>query len=72
MEAIASGAPFNRGHLFDLDCVCVDCGFDAAEWHHWKRHTYEGRANTTARQPLCTAVGRPADVYQPIGFDYED
>ncbi|MDE2419517.1 MAG: hypothetical protein KGN32_17135 [Burkholderiales bacterium] len=52
-----------RGHNFDDDAVCTDCGFDAAEWHHWKHSTYEGKAKPEARPPLCTNTGRPVDVW---------
>ena len=40
-------------HDFDDDGCCVKCGFDGAEWHWWKRHTYEGKAHPEARMPLC-------------------
>lgn len=43
-----------NGHEFDDDAVCIHCGFDGAEWHHWKHHTYEGKAQPEAKQPLCT------------------
>ena len=61
------------GHLFDDDCVCVDCGFDGAEWHHWKTCTYEGKASD-AKKPICTAGKRGHDVYLPVedGWEYED
>ena len=39
-------------HDYDDDGVCLHCGFDGAEWHWWKRSTYEGRASTLER-PLC-------------------
>lgn len=39
-------------HDYDEDAVCMKCGFDGAEWHHWKHNTYEGRASN-AKQPLC-------------------
>ena len=39
-------------HEFDEDCICTKCGFDGAEWWHWKHHTYEGKASD-AKQPLC-------------------
>lgn len=42
------------GHEFDDDAVCIHCGFDSAEWHHWKHHTYEGKAQPEAKPPLCT------------------
>lgn len=52
----------------------MDCGFDGAEWHHWKHHTYEGKAHPEVRKPLCTHIGRSADVYErqddPETFDY--
>lgn len=44
-------------HDFDDDCVCIHCGFDGAEWHHWKHRTYEGRASD-AQQPECTYAQR--------------
>ncbi len=40
-------------HEWDEDACCIHCGFDGAEWWHWKRNTYEGRANTEAKPPLC-------------------
>jgi hypothetical protein len=40
-------------HDFDEDAVCVHCGFDGAEWWHWKHQTYEGKASD-AKQPSCT------------------
>ncbi len=52
-----------RGHNFDDDAVCTDCGFDSAEWHYWKHSTYEGRAKPEARPPLCTNAGRPVDMW---------
>lgn len=42
------------GHEWDDDAVCIHCGFDGAEWHHWKHHTYEGKAQPEAKPPLCT------------------
>lgn len=42
-----------KGHEFDDDAVCIHCGFDGAEWHHWKHHTYEGKAQPEAKPPLC-------------------
>ena len=47
-----------RRHEFDDDACCIHCGFDGAEWHHWKHNTYEGRAQPDAKAPLC--VERPA------------
>lgn len=40
-------------HEFDEDACCIHCGFDGAEWHHWKHNTWEGRAQPDARQPKC-------------------
>lgn len=54
-----------RGHNFDEDSVCIDCGFDGAEWSHWKHHTYEGKASPATKRPRCTHVGRPVDVHPP-------
>ena len=52
--ATAPASPAVPGrHQFDDDAVCVHCGFDGAEWWHWKRNTYEGKASE-ATQPLCT------------------
>ena len=45
----------HRPHEFDDDACCIHCGFDGAEWAHWKRNTYEGKASD-ARQPLCLAA----------------
>jgi hypothetical protein len=53
-----------RGHNFDEDAVCLDCGFDGAEWAHWKHHTWEGKASD-AKRPQCTHIGRPVDVHPP-------
>jgi len=39
-------------HIYDDDACCTRCGFDGAEWSHWKRNTWEGRASD-ARMPLC-------------------
>lgn len=41
-------------HDFDDDACCIHCGFDGAEWHHWRHNTWEGRAQPEARQPECT------------------
>ncbi len=49
--------PIGR-HEWDEDACCVHCGFDGAEWGHWKHHTYEGRASDL-KQPLCLANGLP-------------
>lgn len=61
----------SRGHYFDEDAVCMDCGFDGAEWHHWKHHTYEGRASN-CKPPLCTHIGRPTNEYAPRPYDFEE
>lgn len=39
-------------HVLDNDATCVCCGFDGAEWHHWRHSTHEGQALQTP-QPLC-------------------
>lgn len=55
--AITNNAPHvvaRLTHEFDDDGCCTKCGFDAAEWHHWKAQTYEGRAST-ATFPVCGA-----------------
>ena len=46
--------PEEYRHKFDDDGCCEYCGFDGAEWHHWKHHTYEGRASDK-KMPLCEA-----------------
>jgi hypothetical protein len=43
---------FGYAHRLDEDGVCTRCGFDGAEWHFWKHHTYEGRASD-AKSPPC-------------------
>jgi hypothetical protein len=40
-------------HTWDEDAVCVHCEFDGAEWHHWKRSTYEGQASSLVL-PACS------------------
>ena len=59
----------DRGHYFDEDAVCMDCGFDGAEWHYWKRSTYEGRASD-CKEPLCTHVGRKTNEFAPREFEW--
>lgn len=40
-------------HEYDEDAVCIHCGFDGAEWSHWKNYTYEGKASSWVKTPLC-------------------
>lgn len=40
-------------HEWDDDGCCIRCGFDGAEWWHWKHMTYEGKAQPQARMPRC-------------------
>lgn len=40
-------------HECDDDAICIHCGFDGAEWWHWKHMTYEGKASEQA-EPPCT------------------
>lgn len=42
-----------RAHEYDDDGCCVHCGFDGAEWWHWKHNTYEGLARPDEKEPLC-------------------
>lgn len=42
-----------RHHEFDDDACCIHCGFDGAEWHHWKHYTYEGQAQPAIKMPRC-------------------
>lgn len=51
MDSDSYNKPY-RHHEYDDDAVCVKCGFDGAEWSHWKKHTYEGRASD-AKAPQC-------------------
>jgi hypothetical protein len=51
-ESLSEAAPRAGEHRWDEDCVCVNCGFDGAEWWHWRHMTYEGKASTL-KQPLC-------------------
>ncbi len=39
-------------HQYDEDACCIKCGFDGAEWSHWKHHTYEGKASDE-KYPIC-------------------
>lgn len=39
-------------HDFDDDGVCTRCGFDGAEYIHWKKYTAEGRSSG-AEAPSC-------------------
>jgi hypothetical protein len=41
-----------NSHEYDDDGVCIVCGFDGAEWHWWKKQTYEGKASNAVR-PVC-------------------
>jgi len=38
-------------HELDDDGCCIYCGFDGAEWHWWRYHTYEGQAMQTPAPP---------------------
>ena len=42
-----------HAHDFDDEGACAFCGFDGAEWNHWRYQTYEGRAQPEARMPRC-------------------
>jgi len=39
-------------HEYDNDASCIYCGFDGAEYHHWRYNTYEGLAMKIPA-PLC-------------------
>lgn len=45
-----------KPHTFDNDGVCIHCGLDGAEWSHWRRNTWEGRAAEDVHQPECTVL----------------
>jgi hypothetical protein len=40
-----------KAHKIDDDAVCTRCGWDGAEWHHWKHNTWEGRASDKVEPP---------------------
>jgi predicted alpha/beta-fold hydrolase len=42
-------------HDFDDDAVCKRCGFDGAEWYHWRHSTHEGVASESLI-PICRAA----------------
>lgn len=59
-EALFGGAllppivpPTPRGHEFTEDGICLHCGFDGAEFHHWKHHTAEGLASDASCPPCA-------------------
>lgn len=52
IPAIPVEIPLYISHVWDEDSCCVHCGFDGAEWWHWKHRTYEGRASDE-RMPIC-------------------
>jgi hypothetical protein len=57
MTTVINPKPTPRSeHYWDEDGCCETCGFDGAEWHHWKHSTYEGRAMENARMPNCKEV----------------
>jgi hypothetical protein len=58
-----------RGHNFDEDAVCTDCGFDGAEWSHLRRHAHPDDRDLNAKPPLCTHVGRAVDEWPPLQHD---
>lgn len=53
-DYIAAGGVVPGMHDFDDDAICRKCGFDGAEWWHWKHCTYEGNASDE-KQPRCRA-----------------
>lgn len=76
-----SGMTERPRHDYDDDAVCTKCGFDGAEWQHWRSMTYEGREATgeEARAPSCTVrspivtvlpyMGKPVEkekAYKPL------
>jgi hypothetical protein len=60
-DPIKTPASVTYRHEFDEDACCIKCGFDGAEWAHWKRNTYEGKASNE-KQPLCTGTYRSEDA----------
>lgn len=50
-SADVGGRP--QRHEWDDDACCIHCGFDGAEWHWWRHHTYEGKSQPEARMPPC-------------------
>jgi len=59
-------------HHFDSDAVCHLCGFDGAEWSHWKGHTAEGKAHPEMQMPICKYSDLDATVYDPIEYEFDD
>lgn len=51
-------------HVYDGDAVCVVCGHDGAEWHHWRHSTHEGIASPGAREPSCKREATQAEIAQ--------
>lgn len=51
-----------QSHEWDDDGCCKYCGFDGAEWWHWKHNTYEGKASDL-KQPKCGK--NPNFIYSP-------
>lgn len=58
-------------HHFDSDCVCHLCGFDGAEWDHWKKHTYEGKAQPDIKEPICPNSNLDATEYDRPDYEYD-
>jgi hypothetical protein len=56
----------HRGHLFDEDACCVDCGFDGAEWRSLLQYTAGMKA------PLCTKIGRKRNMWLEWATDWEE
>lgn len=52
-------------HKFDEDAICEYCGFDGAEWWHWKHNTYEGKSSD-AKQPECLQNNFQTEPNSPV------
>lgn len=47
-------AEYRLSHDFDDDAVCVKCGFDGAEWWHYRQTQHPDDRDPNERQPECT------------------
>lgn len=45
--------PVPLGHEFTEDGICSHCGYEGADFHHWKHHTPEGLASDATCPPCA-------------------
>lgn len=62
-----------KRHIYDEDGTCLICGFDGAEFHWWKHHTYEGKASQNVKEPDCISISyaKWQNISDSISFDEE-